>query len=181
MWWYTIAHSVYHLTRWFPKNNRIKIRIMIFLFAFALIFPQFFVLTREHSSRYCGQHLFDLLIVSIVFTFCMTGFVVLFSVMDPVPFEVKLVFHIFGGLSFAIGLILTIFTSMAIECKNSTVELYYLSLASCIMCMLATVFIVLMLPFWLINHFYPGSVLDRKQRTGVCYEPTNCCSCLWHI
>ncbi|XP_030842743.1 uncharacterized protein LOC105445980 [Strongylocentrotus purpuratus] len=181
MWWYSLPHSVYHLIRWFPKTNRLKIRIVIFLFAFALLIPQFFVLTTERSSRYCGQHLFDMLIVSIVFSFCMTGFVVLFSILDPVPYEVKLIFHIFGGVSFLVGLILTIFTSLAVECRTNTAELYYFSLASTILCMIAAVFVILMLPFWIINYFYPGSVLDRKQRTGICYEPTNCCSCLWHI
>lgn len=46
------------------------------------------------------------------------GFVVLFSILDPVPYEVKLIFHVFGGVSFLVGLILTIFTSLAVECVS---------------------------------------------------------------
>ncbi|XP_022099949.1 uncharacterized protein LOC110984260 [Acanthaster planci] len=181
MWWYSFSHVVFHFIRWFPKSNRMKIRVIIVLFAFALLFPQFFVLTREHSSRYCGQHLFDQLIVSIVFTFCMIGFTIIFSMMDPVPFEVKVVFHIFGGICFIFGTVLTVFTALAIECQTNTVELYYMSLSSVVLCLLSMVFFVLMIPFWLINHFFPNAVLDRKGRTGLCYEPTQCCSCLWHI
>ena len=38
--------------------------------------------------------------------------------MDPVPFEVKVVFHVFGGVCFIVGLFLAIFTSMAAECVS---------------------------------------------------------------
>ncbi|XP_033642087.1 uncharacterized protein LOC117302306 [Asterias rubens] len=181
MWWYGFSHVVFHFIRWFPKDNRVKVRVIIILFSFALLFPQLFVLTRDHSSRYCGQHLFDQLIVSIVFTFCMIAFTIIFTLMDPVPFEVKVMFHIFGGMGFILGLVLSIFTSMAVECQNNTVELYYMSLASVILCLLTMVFFVLMLPFWLLNRWFTNSVLDKKGRTGLCYEPTECCSCLWHI
>ena len=36
--------------------------------------------------------------------------------MDPVPWEVKLTFHIFGGIAFILGLVQTVFTSLAGEC-----------------------------------------------------------------
>ncbi len=45
-----------------------------------------------------------------------SGFSFLFSLMDPVPWEVKLAFHIFGVASFAFGLVSVIFTSLAEEC-----------------------------------------------------------------
>ncbi|PIK41650.1 hypothetical protein BSL78_21502 [Apostichopus japonicus] len=62
---------MYHLIRWFPKNNRLKIRILILLLSVGFLLPQFYVLLVEQSSRYCGQHLFGLLIASIVVTFVM--------------------------------------------------------------------------------------------------------------
>jgi hypothetical protein len=39
--------------------------------------------------------------------------------MDPVPFEVKLVFHIFGIISFVVGLTNTIFTGLAADCVRT--------------------------------------------------------------
>lgn len=44
-----------------------------------------------------------------------------------------------------------------------------------------SVFIFLMVPFWVINAMKRGSVLDMRTREGVCYEPVKCCSCMWHI
>lgn len=181
MWWYIFPHLAFHLIRWFPKSNRLKVQVLLILLAFALLFPQIFVLSIDQTTRYCGQHLFDILVTSVVFTFCMIGFTILFTVMDPVPFEVKVVFHVFGGICFLIGLALTIFTSMAVECKINTVALYYYSLAASVMCMISAVFVAVMLPFWTINHFWFRSVLSRRNRTGICYEPVKCCSCLWHI
>ena len=44
--------------------------------------------------------------------------------MDPVPFEVKVVFHVFGGMGFILGTVLAIFTSMAAECVSEVSPLY---------------------------------------------------------
>ena len=44
-----------------------------------------------------------------------------------------------------------------------------------------TGFLVIMLPFWLMNYLWPDSVLNRRERRGICYEPVKCCTCLWHI
>ena len=151
-------------------------RVVLLTFTFALLVPQIFILSRDTTTRYCGQPLFELLITCIVFTFCMIGkcpkelihcirilillsmilvqrnllchrvlnlteFVVnrptallcfiegfsfLFSIMDPVPWEVKLAFHIFGGIVFILGLVQTAFTSLAGEC----VRIYYISSVS---------------------------------------------------
>ena len=46
------------------------------------------------------------------------GFSFLFSLMDPVPWEVKVAFHIFGLITFVTGIIFTLFTSMAGECVS---------------------------------------------------------------
>lgn len=181
MWQYFWSHAAYHLTRWFPRNNRIKIRILILIFTLAVLFPQFFVLTRDHSVRYCGQHLFDMLIASIIFTFFMIGFTFLFTLMDPVPREVKLAFHVFGLITFVFGVILTVFTAQADECRVNTEELYYLSLAIAVFSCISAAFFIVMIPFWIINTVKQNSVLDFYNRTGVCYEPVNCCQCLWHI
>ncbi|XP_078696873.1 uncharacterized protein LOC144924999 [Branchiostoma floridae x Branchiostoma belcheri] len=181
MWYYCWPHSVYHLIRWFPKTNRLKIRIVVTIFTCALLVPQFFVLTRQQSTRYCGQQLFDLLVASIVFTFCMIGFTFLFALMDPVPREVKLAFHVFGLAAFVLGLIYTIQTATGEECRNNTPELYYLSLAFTIMAMITTAFLLVMIPFWLMNHVWDRSVLDYRERSGLCYEPVMCCSCVWHV
>ena len=48
-------------------------RVVIMMFTAALLIPQFFVLFEPHTERFCGQHLFEFLVVSIVFTFCMIG------------------------------------------------------------------------------------------------------------
>lgn len=72
-------------------------------------------------------------ILCVVFTFCMIGnfwhyfllktatvsaFTFLFSIMDPVPWEVKLVFHIFGAITFVCGVTLTILTALANDCVS---------------------------------------------------------------
>lgn len=181
MWWYLFPHCMYHLIRWFPKNNRFKIRILILLLSFSLVLPQVYVLLLDQSTRYCGQHLFGLLIVSIVLTFIMLGFLVLFVVMDPVPFEVKFGFHVFGGLTCIVGIIYLVLSSLAYECQNNTPALYYFSLATAVLCGISMGLYVFLLPFWILNRVYRNSVLDSKSRTGVCYEPVNCCSCIWHI
>ena len=49
-----------------------------------------------------------------------SAFTIIFTLMDPVPFEVKVMFHIFGGMGFILGLVLSIFTSMAVECVSSS-------------------------------------------------------------
>ncbi|CAH1773257.1 unnamed protein product [Owenia fusiformis] len=181
VWQYLWAHGVFHLIRWFPRTNRSKVRIFILLLTLAFLIPQIFVLATPESARFCGQHLFEFLIVSIVYTFCMIGFSVLFSIMDPIPWEVKLAFHIFGGITYLSGLLLTIFVSLAGECSVTTGTLYFFSLALSIFSVIGIVFLTVMVPFWIVNRIWKNSVLDLRYRTGVCYEPVKCCSCVWHI
>ncbi|ELU08082.1 hypothetical protein CAPTEDRAFT_185569 [Capitella teleta] len=181
MWQYFWAHVVYHLTRWFPRNNRVKIRVVILIFTFALLVPQGFIMAQPDTSHFCGQHLLEFLIVAVVFTFCMIGFSFLFTTMDPVPWEIKLAFHIFGGITFIVGVTNTFFTAYAGDCKVSTKELYYFSVAAAVFTMVTTVFFLVTVPFWIINRIWKNSVLDMRNREGLCYEPVKCCSCVWHV
>ncbi|KAJ8320247.1 hypothetical protein KUTeg_001834 [Tegillarca granosa] len=160
MWYYLWAHISYHLVRWFPRNNRRKIFAVLMFLSKCLLAPQLYVLAHKHTSRWCAQPLFELLIVSLVFTFILIGFTFLFILMIPVPRELKVAFHIFGLICFVEGLVLIGYVSKAEPC---------------------VIFFVLMLPFWIINKAKRDSVLDVRNRSGLCYEPVKCCSCLWHI
>ncbi|XP_050414447.1 uncharacterized protein LOC126828612 [Patella vulgata] len=181
MWQYLWAHIIYHLVRWFPRNNRLKIFLLVMILSVAFLVPQLLVLYLDHSKRWCGQPLFEFLIVSIILTLIMIGFTFLFMVMVPVPGLVKIIFHVFGVLGLITGLSYIILTSKATDCKNTTEALYTLSVILASITGISIGFYVLMLPFWLINTFWPKSVLDPPARTGICYEPVKCCSCLWHI
>ena len=44
-----------------------------------------------------------------------------------------------------------------------------------------SVFIGVMLPFWIINQARTNLVMDPYSRNGICFEPVKCCTCLWHI
>ncbi|XP_076472660.1 uncharacterized protein LOC143302053 [Babylonia areolata] len=181
MWQYMWAHTVYHLIRWFPRNNRIKITLVVMALTVAMLMPQLWVLLQKHTTRWCSQPLFPMLITSIVFTFFVIGFAFLFVTMVPVPREVKIAFHVFGLVNFITGIIQVVFTSNAEDCNSSTEELYKMSLALAILSAIALVYIVLLLPFWVVNVVKRDCVLDTRERQGVCYEPVKCCSCLWHI
>ncbi|CAD5114769.1 DgyrCDS3813 [Dimorphilus gyrociliatus] len=89
--------------------------------------------------------------------------------MDPVPWEVKLVFHIFGLVTFISGLVTVGYTAQAGYCRISTNELYYYSIAACVLILLSTVYFVFLIPFWIAERFKPDIILDRKQRVG-CFE-----------
>ncbi|XP_041378028.1 uncharacterized protein LOC121390310 [Gigantopelta aegis] len=181
MWLYLWGHSVYHLIRWFPRNNRTKIFFMVMLITAVLVVPQFFVLLLDHSSRWCRYPLLELLIVSLVFTLFLIGFTFLFMVMMPVPRVVKIIFHVFGALSLIISLVHIILTSKAAECSTTTEALYYLSFALAILSGISICYFALVLPFWMMNRLWKNSVLDFQNRSGICYEPVKCCSCVWHI
>ena len=57
--------------------------------------------------------------ISYQYMYLFAGFSFLFSVMEPVPWEVKLAFHIFGGATFIVGLLSTVFTALAGECVST--------------------------------------------------------------
>lgn len=182
MWQYFYAHATYHGVRWFPQGNRCKISMFMIFMALLLPVPQLYVVTLERSSRVCEQPLLDLAIASIVLTFFTIAFSLLFSILIPVPRELKIAFHVFGVACLIVGLIQIFYTFKAQEdCSVSTPELYYLSLASSMFSLVTTVFLGLMFPFWILNKVKTNVVLDPYSRAGLCYEPTKCCTCLWHI
>ncbi|KAK3743313.1 hypothetical protein RRG08_007551 [Elysia crispata] len=181
MWQYLWAHAIFHMVRWFPPSNRIKITVVTMVITMCLLSPQFYVLLLNRTTRWCPEPLLSLLIISIVLTFFVIGFTFLFVTMIPVPREVKIAFHVFGLANFCTGLAQCISTLKGKDCQFTTIELYDISVALAVLSAIATVFVVFMLPFWIVNEKKKDSVLDRRNRTGICYEPVKCCSCLWHI
>ncbi|OWF52056.1 hypothetical protein KP79_PYT21246 [Mizuhopecten yessoensis] len=155
--------------------------IVMMVITFALLVPQFYVLLQPTTARWCEQPLLQILIVSIIFTFISIGFTFLFMLMIPVPRELKIVFHIFGIMCFVEGLVAVVYTSQAGNCKSTTEELYYISLAIAWFTCVSIIFFAIMIPFWIINKVKRNSMVDRRSRQGVCYEPVKCCTCLWHI
>lgn len=181
MWQYLWPHFIYHLMRWFPRNNRKKIFILLVIFSLALFVPQFYVLALKKTTRWCIQPLFELLVVSIIFTVIAVGFTILFMLMYPVPRQVKVAFHIFGLICFIESLVHIGLTAQASDCKTTTVELYYLCYGYSWVSAASIIFFFIMIPFWLINAVKRDSVLDNRTRQGFCYEPVKCCTCLWHV
>ncbi|XP_067945786.1 uncharacterized protein [Watersipora subatra] len=181
MWLYFIPHCVYHLMRWFPKNNRIKIRVLLIVSIAAMLVPQFYVLLNERSLRYCQIPLLQFLAATIAFTFVMIGFTILFALMDPVPFQVKIVFHVFGCLMYGYSIGKTILVFYATECRTYSTELYWYSIVDGVLSIVCAAFFILTVPFWILNQLKAKSILDRDKRTGVCYEAVDCCSCIWHV
>ncbi|XP_031574331.1 uncharacterized protein LOC116308102 [Actinia tenebrosa] len=181
MWFYFLAHCAYHFTRWFPKGNRKAVRIVVILFSLLFLVPQIYVCLLKRSSEVCEQPLLNISVACIVFTFAMIAFSFLFTMMEPVPWQLKIAFHFFGFGSLLMGLVLFASIMDTTNCQSFVPELYFLCLSFGIFAILSTVFIILMLPFWLINYLWPDSVLNRRERRGICYEPVKCCTCLWHI
>ncbi|XP_072333996.1 uncharacterized protein [Scyliorhinus torazame] len=178
---YWLAHLAYHFSRQLPKRSRTKFEILVVLMVTIFLLPQIFVLLRPKSSRYCVQPLLVNLTSFIIFTFIMTGFTVVLTLMDPIPNEVKVAFHVYGVGSFAQGIATTAFTVAASQCANTTPELYYLSLVLSVLSVLATVLVGFLIPFWLADLFNKGMVLNRRSRAGVCQKPVANCSHLWHV
>ncbi|XP_065842384.1 uncharacterized protein [Oscarella lobularis] len=183
MWHYMWAHVSFHLTRWFPRDDRTRIRIVLFLFTTALLIPQLVVLLMEETgTRFCEPSLFNLLVASICFTLFTIGFTVLFSTMEPIPWQIKLLFHIFGCASAILGIIQISYVVQGTEsCKENVAALYYLSMALAIFSGFSIVFFLLSIPFWIINRLCPEAVLNRRSKVGICYEPVRCCNCIWHV
>nr|XP_026689924.1 uncharacterized protein LOC113474186 isoform X1 [Ciona intestinalis] len=181
MWWYFYAHSMFHLTKWFPKDNRIKFRILLLLISIVLLVPEFIVLYLPKTSRACNLPLLNLLVASTVFLFFAIGFALLFSVMEPIPRLIKIAFHAFGVGSLILGVLTAVYTFQASSCEYSTPELYYWCYTSAVISLITCGYFALVLPFWILNEAKPLSVLNWRHRTGFCYEPVACCSCVWHI
>lgn len=54
--------------------------------------------------------------------FYIAGFSILFALMDPVPYQVKVVFHAFGGISFAYGISQAVVALHAQECVSNILQ-----------------------------------------------------------
>lgn len=182
MWQYFYAHAAYHMVRWFPQNNQRKMHLFLVIISMALPGSQLYVISCEKSSRYCEQPLLNMAIASIILTFFTFGFTILFGLLIPVPRAVKICFHIYGVGCLVHGLLYAYYTFMArTTCPTIIPELFMLSEFCSYFSLLATAFFVVLFPFWVINKVKTNLVLDPYSRTGVCYEPTKCCTCLWHI
>lgn len=181
MWYYFIAHVVYHFTRWFPKDQRFGVRMFSIFISGLFLIPQFIVLVKPSSDRYCDQPLLNLLVASLGMTLAMIAFSFLFTMMEPVPWKLRIGFHFFGFFSLLVGLIQFGITLDSHECDVTTPSLYVLSLSFGILAFVTALFICMIAPFWFVNYFWPGTVLNLKERRGVCYEPVKCCSCIWHV
>ncbi|XP_022780174.1 uncharacterized protein LOC111321529 [Stylophora pistillata] len=182
MWYYFVAHCAYHFTRWFPKDTRGKVRITVILFALLFIIPQLYVIHVENTGNgYCDEPLLNITVAGIVFTFAMLAFTFLFAIMEPVPWQLKIAFHFFGFGSLILGMVLFASTLATEDCVSFTVILWSFKLIEVFYLYFLLGFLIIMLPFWLLNYLWPDSVLNRRERRGVCYEPVKCCTCLWHI
>ncbi|XP_065061424.1 uncharacterized protein LOC135688487 [Rhopilema esculentum] len=181
MWHYFVAHVIYYITRCFPKDNRRAVRLFCTFTALVFLIPQFVVLTMDTTSRYCGSPLLEMLVLSIATTFAMIAFGFLFTMMEPVPWKLRLSFHFFGAFSFLVGILHFSYAVTGRDCEKTTTSLYYLSISFGIFGLTTMLFFAFLLPFWIIEFLCQGRVLNRKERRGICYEPVSNCPCLWRV
>eukprot|EP00794_Sanderia_malayensis_P015275 gene15275-16851_t len=170
MWHYFVAHVVYYMTRCFPNERRGPVRFFCLFVALMFLIPQFVVLFLKESERYCKNPLLDVLVTTIVTTFAMLGFSFLFAMMEPVPWKLKIAFHFFGAFSFLIGILQFSYAVGATECSQTATQLYYLSISFGIFGLVTAVFFMCLLPFWVIEFFWKGTVYNKPERRGMCYE-----------
>uniref|UniRef100_UPI003AAF020F uncharacterized protein n=1 Tax=Centroberyx gerrardi TaxID=166262 RepID=UPI003AAF020F len=116
MFHYMLIFMAYHSSRWIPRNQRFKFQIVNAVFTALVLVPQFYVMGRPKSSRYCRQPLLNNLSASIALSFMASGFSVIFTLIDPVPQSFRASYHVFGLLSFCQGLCTTILTLTAAAC-----------------------------------------------------------------
>ncbi|KAM8757192.1 uncharacterized protein AB9X84_010132 [Acanthopagrus schlegelii] len=128
MFLYMLIYMAYQSSRWIPRSQRLKFQIVNAVFTVLVLAPQFYVLGRPKSSRYCRLPLLNNLSASIALSFIASGFSVVFTLIDPVPQSLWASYHVFGLLSCGHGLCTTILTLTAAACVKTTPELYYMSL-----------------------------------------------------
>ncbi|TRY69816.1 hypothetical protein DNTS_000593 [Danionella cerebrum] len=136
-------------------------QVVLFIFVVLFLAPQFYVLSRPKSSRFCEKPLLENLIAFIVFSFIATGLAVAVTLTDPVPKSIKAAFHTFGLFSFIQGLCTAILTLNAPQCANTTTELYILSLVVTWACIFSTAFFVVRGALCLIHQLFPHWLSDR--------------------
>ncbi|XP_073808574.1 uncharacterized protein isoform X3 [Danio rerio] len=146
-----LVHAAFQTSRWLPKDQRLKFQVVLFVFVVLFLTPQFYVLSRPKSSRYCEKPLLNNLIVFIVFSFIAT---------DPVPKTIRAAFHTFGLFSFIEGLCTVILTLTAPQCANTTTELYIFSLVASWACIFSTAFFVVRGGLCLVHKLFPHWLRD---------------------
>ncbi|XP_032370427.1 probable intracellular septation protein A [Etheostoma spectabile] len=151
MFLYMLIFMAYHSSRWIPRNQRLKFQIVNAVFTALVLVPQFYIMGRPKSSRYCKQPLLNNLSASIALSFIASGFSVIFTLIDPVPQSLWASFHVFGLLTCGQGLCTTILTLTAAPCAKTTPELYYISLILTVASILSTGFFMVRGGLWLTN------------------------------
>ncbi|XP_056112139.1 uncharacterized protein LOC130089080 isoform X2 [Rhinichthys klamathensis goyatoka] len=130
-----LVHAAFQTSRWLPREQRLKFQIVLFVFVVLFLAPQFYILSRPKSSRYCEKPLLNNLIVFIVFSFIATGLAVALTLTDPVPKSIR---------------------------ANTTTELYIFSLVVSWACILSTVFFLVRGGICLIHRLFPHWLRDTS-------------------
>ncbi|XP_053171061.1 uncharacterized protein LOC128354961 [Scomber japonicus] len=151
MFLYLLIFMAYHSSRWIPRHQRLKFQILNAVFTALVLVPQFYVMERPKSSRYCRQPLLNNLSASIALSFIASGFAVILTLMDPVLQGLWASYHVFGVLSFGHGVCTAILTLTAAACAKTTPELYYMSLILTIVSIFSTGFFMVRGGLWLTN------------------------------
>ncbi|XP_042262648.1 uncharacterized protein [Thunnus thynnus] len=160
MFFYTLIIMAYHSSRWISRHQRLKFQIVNAVFATLVLVPQFYVMGRPKSSRYCRQPLLNNLSASIALSFIASGFAVIFTLIDPVPQGLWASCHVFGLMSFGHGVCTAILTLTAAACAKTTPELYYMSLILTVASIFSTGFFMVRGGLWLTNRL---PVTEQKQ------------------
>ncbi|XP_034389455.1 uncharacterized protein LOC117731301 isoform X2 [Cyclopterus lumpus] len=142
MFLYMLVFMAYHSCRWIPRNQRLKFQIVNAVFVALVLVPQFYIMGRPTSSRYCRQPLLNNLSASIALSFIAP---------DPVPQSLWASYHVFGLLTCGQGLCTAILTLTADACARTTPELYYMSLILTAASIFSTGFFVVRGGLWVIN------------------------------
>ncbi|XP_052414256.1 uncharacterized protein LOC127959243 [Carassius gibelio] len=155
-----LVHAAFQTSRWLPRHQRLKCQIVLFIFVVIFLAPQFYVLSRPKTSRYCEKPLLNNLIAFIVFSFLATGLAVALTLTDPVPKSIRVAFHSFGLFTFIQGLCTVILTLSAPQCAKTTTELYIFSLVVSWACILSTAFFLVRGGLCLIHILFPHWLRD---------------------
>jgi len=156
-------------------------RIFFVIFSALMVILPLVVLNKTNTSRACQQPLIEVLIVSTIFIFFAIAFGMMFCILREIHRIVKVLFHIFAFASFIFGILTMVYSFSAHLCITSTPELYYWCLASGILSLLSTGYFIFVVPFWIIEQFRKGFIINWRKRRGICYEPMTSCACLWHV
>ncbi|KAL5250837.1 hypothetical protein ACHWQZ_G016545 [Mnemiopsis leidyi] len=182
MWFYMYPHFCYILVRYFPFHNRRTLRFLLIGATFIMLLPQIILLQDQRNWRDCDRNLLQLLITSVIFSVSTVCFTVIFSIMEPIPWVIKLAFHIFGGIVFIFQLVLDA-KSLSEDhyCSVTVPQLYTYMYILAVVGTLCMIFYILLVPFWLLNFFRRDSLLNTTTREGVCWPLVQCCGCIWHV